>query len=67
MRHAWEQRDYKTAAEMAEIALPYTRPRLAATTITQRDPLDDLSLNELRQLLAACRAAEAAGGWTSYP
>jgi hypothetical protein len=34
MRYAWEQRDYKTAAEMAEIALPYTTPRLAATTIT---------------------------------
>jgi hypothetical protein len=33
MRHAWEQQDYKTAAEMAEVALPYTTPRLASTTV----------------------------------
>jgi hypothetical protein len=31
MRHAWEQQDYKTAADMAEVALPYTTPRLAST------------------------------------
>jgi hypothetical protein len=31
MRNAWEQQDYKTAAEMAEIALPYT-------TETKRKP-----------------------------
>ena len=59
MRHAWEQQDYKTAAEMAEIALPYTTPRLAATTITQRNALDELSLDDLQKLLAL---AEAAGG-----
>jgi hypothetical protein len=28
---------------------------------------DELSLDELRQLLAACRAAEAAGGWDKLP
>ena len=59
MRHAWEQQDYKAAAEMAEIALPYTTPRLAATTITQRNALNELSLDDLQKLLAL---AEAAGG-----
>ena len=57
--NAWEQQDYKTAAEMAEIALPYTTPRLAATTITQRNALDELSLDDLQKLLALAEAAAA--------
>jgi hypothetical protein len=61
MRHAWEQQDYKTAAAMAEIALPYTTPRLAATTITQKSALDELSLDELGQLLALAEVARGAG------
>ncbi len=60
MRNAWEQRDYKTAAVMAEVALAHTDPRLAATTITQKSGLDELSLDELRELLAYCRSAAQA-------
>jgi hypothetical protein len=52
MRKAWDEKDYTTATEMAAIALPYTTPRLAATTITHRDALDDLNVDELRALLA---------------
>jgi hypothetical protein len=60
MRHAWEQQDYKTAAEMAEVALPYTTPRLAATTITQKSALDELTIDELGQLLALAEMATEA-------
>lgn len=52
MRAAWAEHDYKTAATMAEVALPYTTPRLASTTVTHRDALDDLTADELRSLLA---------------
>lgn len=63
MRHAWEVEDYETASKMAEIALPYTTPRLAAATITHRDALDDLTIDQLRTLLAAAeRAARTLGG-----
>jgi hypothetical protein len=56
MRHAWEQQDYKTAAEMAEVALPYTTPRLASTTVMQKNALDELSLDDLQRLLALAEA-----------
>jgi hypothetical protein len=60
MRNAREQQDYKTAAEMAEIALPYTTPRLASTKVMQKNAIDELSLDELCQLLAVAEAAAEA-------
>jgi hypothetical protein len=50
MRSAWEGGDYVRAAEMADIALPYTTPRLAATTITHQDALSKLTLEQLDRL-----------------
>jgi hypothetical protein len=38
MRTAWAHSDFKLAAEMAAVALPYTTPRLASTTIKADDP-----------------------------
>ncbi len=64
MRHAWEKADYKTAAAMADIALPYCSPRLAAATITHRDPLDELTVDELRRMIVAF---EQAAGIVSPP
>jgi hypothetical protein len=63
MRNAWAEKDYKTATQMAEVALPYTTPRLASTVVTHRDALDDLNVDELRALLAfAERPAWIASG-----
>ncbi len=51
------------AAEQAERCAPYVHPRLAAATVTHRDALDDLSVDQLRALLAVTeRAAGAIGG-----
>lgn len=50
---------YKAAVD----ALPYVHARLASTTVTHRDALDDLSVSDLRSLLASAeRAAWALGG-----
>lgn len=68
MRKAWSEGDSKTATDMAAIALPYTTPRLASTVVTNRDGLDDLSIDDLRRLLdAAERNASIASGEGDQP
>jgi hypothetical protein len=42
---------------MAEIALPYTTPRLAATTVAHRDALDDLTPEQLERFINALERA----------
>jgi hypothetical protein len=41
----------------------YERPALASTVLTQKNALDELSLDDLQRLLALAEAAAAAGGW----
>ena len=46
--------------DAAKSAVKYERPALAATMVTQKNALDELSLDDLQKLLAL---AEAADGW----
>jgi hypothetical protein len=48
--------------DAAKSAVKFERPALASTMVTQKDALDELSLDELQQLLALAEAAQAAGG-----
>lgn len=61
MHQLYAAGDLAGAANRAETCAPYVHPRLAAATISHRDALDDLSVGELRLLLAA---AERAAGIT---
>jgi len=55
--------DLSGAATRAETCAPYVHARLASATITHRDALDDLSVDDLRNLLASAeRAAWVIGG-----
>lgn len=66
LERMWElyaEKRLDAAAEQAEKCAPYLHPRLAAATVTHRDALDDLSVDQLRALLAITeRAAGAIGG-----
>lgn len=63
MQEKYDRGDLDAAATRAESCAPYVHSRLASTTITHRDALDDLNVNELRNLLAAAeRATWLAGG-----
>jgi hypothetical protein len=50
MRESWAAGDRKLAAQMAEVALPYTTPRLASTTVKSDDPFAGLSYEQLLEL-----------------
>lgn len=60
MRKAWDEGDFPLAARMADSALPYTTPRLAATTVTHKDALGNLSDGDLAALLAFARTVTTA-------
>jgi hypothetical protein len=49
--------------DAAKSAVKFEWPALASTMVTQKDALDELSLDELQQLLALAEAAVEAGGW----
>jgi hypothetical protein len=48
--------------DAAKSAVKFERPALASTMVTQKDALDELSLDDLQRLLALAEAARAAGG-----
>jgi hypothetical protein len=48
--------------DAAKSAVKFERPALASTMVTQKDALDELSLDDLQRLLALAEAAQAAGG-----
>ncbi len=47
--------------EAARDAAPYTTPRLVATTVTRRDAFSELTVGELRALIAATDEPKPAG------
>lgn len=57
MARKYEAGDFEGAANRAESCAPYVHARLASTTVTHRDALDDLSVDELKQLLAHAERA----------
>lgn len=59
MRKAWESGNVAQAAEMAEIALPYTTARLSSVAVKHEDALGKLSDEDLAMLLAYAREAAA--------
>lgn len=52
MEAKYESGDLSAAATRAETCAPYVHARLASTVVTHRDALDDLSVDDLRRLLA---------------
>lgn len=62
MERKYRAGDLEAAATRAETCAPYIHARLASTTVTHRDAIDELSLDELRSLLAAAERAAGSVG-----
>jgi len=60
MRHAWAKGSYGVAIKVAEIALPYTSPRLALADLRVTDDTSRKSDEELASELAELRTKAAA-------
>jgi hypothetical protein len=52
MRAKLEAGDLSGAADRAESCAPYVHPRLASTTLTHKDPIEELTMEQLDALLA---------------
>jgi hypothetical protein len=71
MRASAKAGNLTAAAAAAKEAAPYVLPKLASTTVTNRDILDSLSIDDLRSLLDLAERAAGdfggAGAGETYP